>query len=574
MNLFNHYLKEIKKKLSKQSDFKKFINSKTLKNIVLEKPPENFNFDLSTNIALVISKDSSTNPREIAEKIRKSLLKEFKDFSEVEIAGPGFLNINLSKKAWLKNINYFFKNRKNFGSNNSKYKYNVEFVSANPTGPMHVGHCRGAVFGDVISNLLIFNGNKVTKEFYVNDYGNQINIFSESVYYRIKEIKNNEIFPNDKNLYPGNYIKDIAKSILKKNPKIKLDDFKKISSKLAREAITHSMGMIKSDLARLGIKHDKFFYESEIVKKNLIRKSLEKLKKDKLVTEGYLEPPKGEDNLNWKKTKKLIFKSSLFGDDTDRALQKDDGSWTYFANDMAYHANKVSRKFDNLINILGADHTGYIKRISAAVKAISKNKIKLKCKVCQLVKLFKNGQPYKMSKRLGDFVSVEDLLNEVNKDSIRFMMLNRSNDVELDFDFDKVLEKNKDNPVFYVQYCNARINSLFRSLKLNIKKDIKLNINHFETNNYELKLLRKIIEWPKILEVASNKLEPHRITFYLYDLVTIFHSYWSEGNKNDDYKFIINGKINKFTSFKIFQLISIILENGMSILGVSLPKKM
>jgi len=574
MNLFNHYLKEIKKKLSKQSDFKKLINSKTLKNIVLEKPPENFNFDLSTNIALVISKDSSTNPREIAEKIRKSLLKEFKDFSEVEIAGPGFLNINLSKQAWLKNINYFFKNRKNFGSNNSKYKYNVEFVSANPTGPMHVGHCRGAVFGDVISNLLIFNGNKVTKEFYVNDYGNQINIFSESVYYRIKEIKNNEIFPNDKNLYPGNYIKDIAKSILKKNPKIKLDDFKKISSKLAREAITHSMGMIKSDLARLGIKHDKFFYESEIVKKNLIRKSLEKLKKDKLVTEGYLEPPKGEDNLNWKKTKKLIFKSSLFGDDTDRALQKDDGSWTYFANDMAYHANKVSRKFDNLINILGADHTGYIKRISAAVKAISKNKIKLKCKVCQLVKLFKNGQPYKMSKRLGDFVSVEDLLNEVNKDSIRFMMLNRSNDVELDFDFDKVLEKNKDNPVFYVQYCNARINSLFRSLKLNIKKDIKLNINHFETNNYELKLLRKIIEWPKILEVASNKLEPHRITFYLYDLVTIFHSYWSEGNKNDDYKFIINGKINKFTSFKIFQLISIILENGMSILGVSLPKKM
>ncbi len=574
MNLFNHYLKEIKKKLSKQSDFKKLINSKTLKNIVLEKPPENFNFDLSTNIALVISKDSSTNPREIAEKIRKSLLKEFKDFSEVEIAGPGFLNINLSKQAWLKNINYFFKNRKSFGSNNSKYKYNVEFVSANPTGPMHVGHCRGAVFGDVISNLLIFNGNKVTKEFYVNDYGNQINIFSESVYYRIKEIKNNEIFPNDKNLYPGNYIKDIAKSILKKNPKIKLDDFKKISSKLARDAITHSMGMIKSDLARLGIKHDKFFYESEIVKKNLIRKSLEKLKKDKLVTEGYLEPPKGEDNLNWKKTKKLIFKSSLFGDDTDRALQKDDGSWTYFANDMAYHANKVSRKFDNLINILGADHTGYIKRISAAVKAISKNKIKLKCKVCQLVKLFKNGQPYKMSKRLGDFVSVEDLLNEVNKDSIRFMMLNRSNDVELDFDFDKVLEKNKDNPVFYVQYCNARINSLFRSLKLNIKKDIKLNINHFETNNYELKLLRKIIEWPKILEVASNKLEPHRITFYLYDLVTIFHSYWSEGNKNDDYKFIINGKINKFTSFKIFQLISIILENGMSILGVSLPKKM
>jgi len=334
------------------------------------------------------------------------------------------------------------------------------------------------------------------------------------------------------------------------------------------------MNLIKSDLKRLGIKHDNFFYESEIVKKNLIKKSLTKLKKEKLITEGFLEPPKGENNLNWKKTKRLIFKSTFFGDDSDRSLQKDDGSWTYFANDLAYHSNKVSRNYDYLINILGADHTGYIKRITAAVKAISKDKTKLICKVCQLVKLFKNGQPFKMSKRLGDFISVDDLLNEVDKDSIRFMMLNRSNDIELDFDFNKILEKNKDNPVFYVQYSYARINSLFRSLKINLNKEIKLDLNKFEPNLFEYKLLRKIIEWPKVIEAASNKLEPHRVTFYLYDLATIFHSYWSEGNKKDEFKFIMNGKINKTISFKIFQLISIILENGMSILGVSLPKKM
>jgi len=575
MNLFKKYLEEIKKKVSKHKELSAFISERNLGNIIIEKPPENFDFDLSSNIALVIGKTNKTNPLQIAERIKDILSNEIDDFSSVEIAGPGFLNIKLSKQAWVKNINDIFKNKKKFGSNKKKEKYNIEFVSANPTGPLHVGHCRGAVFGDVISNLLIFNGNKVTKEFYVNDYGNQINIFSESVFYRLREIKFNENFPNNKkSLYPGFYIIDIAKKILKNNPKIKLDNFEKINKKLAKDSINHSMNLIKSDLKRLGIKHDKFFYESEIVKKNLVKKSLEKLKKDKLVIEGFLQPPKGEDNLNWKKTKKLIFKSTLFGDDSDRSLQKDDGSWTYFANDLAYHSNKVSRNYDYLINILGADHTGYIKRITAAVKATSKNKTKLLCKVCQLVKLFKNGQPFKMSKRLGDFISVDDLLNEVNRDSIRFMMLNRGNDVELDFDFNKVLEKNKDNPVFYVQYCYARINSLFRSLKINLNKEIKLDRNKFEPNIFEYKLLRKIIEWPKIVEVASNKLEPHRVTFYLYDLVTIFHSYWSEGNKKDEFKFILNGKINKTISFKIFQLISIILENGMKILGVSLPRKM
>ena len=574
MNLFNNYLIEIKKKILRDKDLKKLVSKKIFNNVIIEKPPGNFDFDFSSNIALVIGKVNKINPRECAEKIKHVLKVEIKDFSLIEIAGPGFLNIRLTNNAWIKIIDQIFKQKKNFGSSKNKKKYNVEFVSANPTGPLHVGHCRGAIFGDVISNLLIFNGNKVTKEFYINDYGNQINIFSKSVFYRLREIKFNEPFPLDLNLYPGSYIKEIANKILNKNPKIKLDNFKKIEKKLSKDSISHSMNMIKSDLDHLGVKHDKFFYESEIVKKNLIKKSLSKLKKQKLVIEGFLQPPKSEDKTGWKKSKKLIFKSTLFGDDSDRSLQKDDGSWTYFANDLAYHANKISRNYHYLINILGADHTGYIKRISAAVKAISKNQTELICKVCQLVKLFKNGQPYKMSKRLGDFISVNDLLNEVNKDSIRFIMLNRGNDVELDFDFNKVLEKNKDNPVFYVQYCYARINSLFRSLKLNLNENIKLDSETFDLNTFEYKLLRKIIEWPKVIDNASNRLEPHRVTFYLYELVTIFHSYWSEGNKNSDFKFIINGKLNNKTSFKIFQLVAIILQNGMSILGVSLPKKM
>ena len=573
MNVFIIYLEKIKQIVLNDKSFNKIVKHKNLANIILEKPPENFDYDLSCNIALILGKQNNLPPRDLAEKIKKLIIQN-DNFSQIDIAGPGFLNIKISKKAWIKNIQNILKNKNKYGSNVSRRKYNIEFVSANPTGPLHVGHCRGAVFGDVISNLLIFNGNKVTKEFYVNDYGNQINIFTESVFHRLKEIKLKVPFPSNKGLYPGSYIIDIANKIIKINPDIKLDNLKKIEKKLSKEAIKHSMNLIKLDLKHLGIKHDNFFYETEIVKKNLIKKCLMILKKDKLVIEDFLQPPKGENQKNWKSIKKLIFKSTSFGDDNDRSLQKDDGSWTYFANDLAYHSHKVKRNYDNLINILGADHTGYIKRITAAVKAISKNKIKLTCKVCQLVKLYKNGQPFKMSKRLGDFISVNDLLKEVDKDSIRFMMLNRGNESELEFDFSKVLEKNKDNPVFYVQYCYARINSLFKTLKINLYKDISFNIEDFKPNDFENKLIRKIIEWPKVIDIASTKLEPHRITFYLYDLSTIFHSYWSQGNKNEELKFIIDGKMNSKMSFKIFQLISIILQNGMSILGVSLPKKM
>tara|TARA_B110000967_G_C18764934_1_gene499861 strand:- start:93 stop:1097 length:1005 start_codon:yes stop_codon:yes gene_type:complete len=334
------------------------------------------------------------------------------------------------------------------------------------------------------------------------------------------------------------------------------------------------MILIKNDLEALGISHDNFVSEKSLVEKDLVSKSIKYLQDKKFVEQGYLNPPKGDENKEWKKTKRLIFKSTLFGDDTDRALQKNDNTWTYFANDIAYHADKVSRNYNYLINILGADHTGYIKRISAATSALSDNKISLICRVCQLVKLYKNGQPYKMSKRAGDFISVRDFLNEVDKDSIRFMMLNRSNDVELDFDFDKVLEKTRENPVFYVQYCYARISSLFRMLDINTNKVFKINEKNFALNPHELNLFRKILDWPKVIETASIKFEPHRIPFYLYELATLFHSYWSKGNEDPSYKFIVDGKIKSTNTLLIIKLVALTIKNGMKILGVSLPVKM
>ena len=574
MNLFDLYTNKIKKKIIKNKSIFNLKNQNEIKNIVVETPPDKFNFDLSSNAAMILAKNVNKNPRVIAEKLKEILLKEIKDFSLIEIAGPGFLNFKISNNTWQKTINSILKSNKNYGSNKQKQSFNIEFVSANPTGPMHVGHCRGAVFGDVLSNLLTFNGGKVTKEFYINDYGNQIENFVRSVYLRIREIKFKENFPDDKNLYKGEYIKDIAKAVLNKLKKIKFNSFEKVFEILKKESLNYSLNLIKSDLKLLGVKHDLFFSETKMVKNKSVDKIIKTLKKNNFVFEGFLEAPRGDDSSSWKKTKRLIFKSSSFGDDTDRALQKNDGTWTYFANDIGYHSTKINKKYDSLINILGADHIGYIKRISAAVSAMSNNKINLTCKVCQLVKFLKNGEPFKMSKRSGDFFPLNKLLKEVNKDSIRFMMLYRSNDVELEFDFKKVLEKNKDNPVFYVQYCYARINSIFRTLKIDPSKKTSLSSVDFKINNFEEKLLKKIIEWPKVVDVASNKKEPHRIPFYLYELSTLFHSYWSKGNEDPNYKFIKNGNIANKVTLKIFQIISIILENGMFILGVSLPRKM
>ncbi len=573
MNIFENHLSEIKKIIISEKESLKLEELGNFKGVNLEIPPEQFNFDLSCNIAMVLGKKNKINPKTLALKLKDILLNKILNFSDINVAGPGFLNIKLSKTALLNNINSILKNNI-YGSSKSNKTYNIEFVSANPTGPMHVGHCRGAIYGDVLANLLIFNGNKVTKEYYINDYGVQIKNFVESVYLRIIEIKYKKEFPKNENLYPGLYIKDIAKKIIQENVKNDFSEFEKNFNFLKKESLKYSMELIKKDLKLLGVSHDIFFSESEIVKKDLVNKAVNRLKEKNFVEEGFLQPPKGETNENWKKIKRLIFKSTLFGDDADRALQKNDGSWTYFANDVAYHMDKVNRDYNNLINILGADHTGYVKRITAAVLALSENKINLNCKVCQLVKLYKNGKPFKMSKRAGEFISAQDLLSEVEKDQIRFMMLNRSNDVELDFDFDKVKEKTKDNPVFYVQYAYARINSLLRTLNIKLFEKINLDENKTDFNEIEEKIIRKVFEWPKIVESASKKFDLHKIPFYLYELSTLFHSYWSKGNDDKNYKFIQNEQLKRKEILLIINLVAIVIQNGMKILGVSLPNKM
>ena len=566
MNLLLHYQKRIFNGL-KNLEKKKLIQiSSQLKRFTVELPPKNHKADISCNAAMILAKVNKTSPIKLGEILKKHLLSNFKEFKSIEIAGPGFLNICFNISFWKEYLTKIIKLDSKYGSNATfKKKYNVEFVSANPTGPLHVGHCRGAVLGDVLSNLLSFNGNKVIKEYYVNDYGEQIKSFVSSVYCRILEITENNTFPNDKNLYPGNYIIDIAKRVIKSKAIKDFTSLEKIYKRLYSESLKHSMQLIKSNLNLLGVKHNNFVYESKLINNKTVSKIVKKLKKENYIYEGKLDIPKGEQTKDWKIRNQLLFKSTLFGDDTDRALQKADGTWTYFAGDMAYHSNKISRKFDVLINILGADHAGYTKRIISATKAISKNKVNLVCKVSQLVKLFKNGKPFKMSKRKGDYITVEDLIKEVGKDSARFMMLNRSNDVELDFDFEKVTEKSKDNPVFYVQYAYARINSIFRLLKLNLKGKIELDNKKFTLNQHEIEILKKISEWPKCVELSSSKLEPHRIPYYLYELTTLFHSYWNLGKDNKEFRFVSADDNLNSSRLVLLQALSLVIKNLLSI---------
>ena len=575
MNIFLEYQKKIFNALKDLEKKKKIKIPSKVKNFTVELPPKNQSADMSCNAAMILAKENKSPPTKIAEIIKKHLLTSFQEFKSIEIANPGFINIYFYNDFWRKYLTKIIELNSKYGSNKSgKKNYNIEFVSANPTGPLHVGHCRGAVLGDTLSNILIFNGNKVTKEYYVNDYGGQMHNFVSSVYYRIIEILEKKPFPTNKDLYPGDYIIDIAKEIIQKKSIKNFDNYKKIYKKLYLDSLIISMKSIKENLNLLGIKHDNFVYESKLIKNNLVPKIVKKLTKENFIYKGELKAPRGEENKNWKTRKQLLFKSTVFGDDIDRPLQKADGTWTYFAGDIAYHSYKVSRKFDELINILGADHAGYTRRIISATKALSKNKINLVCKVSQLVKLFKNGQPFKMSKRKGDYITIEDLIKEVGKDSTRFMMLSRSNDVELDFDFEKVTEKSKDNPVFYVQYAYARINSIFRLLDKSLNEKIKISNDKFNLNKYEHEILKKISEWPRCVEISSFKLEPHRIPYYLYELVTLFHSYWNLGKDNKEFRFISEKTNFNNSRLVLLQALSIVIKNGMTILGVSTPNRM
>ena len=546
MNIFEIYLKKIKDLIIGLSKEELIQIPKDLNSINVDIPPEQFDSDISTNVAMVLSKLNKTNPLELAKIIESNLKKNDTNIDKIEIVKPGFINIKFKSIFWNDFLKEIINNHKEFGINKNevKKKYLIEFVSANPTGPLHVGHCRGAILGDVISNILQFNQHKVSKEYYVNDYGNQILSFTKSVYLRIREIVNGEKFPvDDPDLYPGDYLIEIAKNIIAENKNTKFDNFDNVSAKLTSLAIFQSLILIKTNLKNLGISHDNFQSETEIVNNNEVQNVIDKLKKKNFVYIGKIKAPVDEKKNNWVEREQLLFRSTDFGDDKDRPLQKSDKSWTYFASDVAYHNNKLNRNFDTMINIHGADHAGYIKRITASVEALSGEKNKLICKVSQLVKLIKDGKPFKMSKRKGDYITIEDLIKEVGKDATRFIMLNRSSDVELDFDFDKVKEKSKDNPLYYVQYSYARIASVFRHINKNINDEIKIKTYDFNYSADEIKILQKISQWPKCIEISSKRLEPHRVPTYLYELASLFHSYWNMGKDDETKRFINKDKI-------------------------------
>ena len=577
MNIFDLYLDKIKE-LVKELNKEGLIElPESLDGINVDIPPANFKCDMSSNVAMVLSKSNKKSPLIIAEELIKFIKKRDKDIDEISAAKPGFINIKFKPIYWNEFVKEINSNYKEFGikKKNKKKNYLIEFVSANPTGPLHVGHCRGAILGDVITNLLLFNKHKVSKEYYVNDYGNQIINFTKSVFFRIREILNKEKFPiENQDLYPGDYLIDIAKNIIDKNKKLNFDDYEAVSSELTLLAVKESLTLIKGNLKNLGITHDKFVSETDIVKKKEVEKVIQKLREKKLVFKGKIKAPINEGDKKWIEREQLLFRSTDFGDDKDRALQKADKSWTYFASDVAYHNNKLDRNFDKLINILGADHAGYIKRITSVVEALSGSKNKITCKVSQLVKLIKDGKPFKMSKRKGDYITIEDLIDEVGKDATRFIMLNRSSDVELDFDFEKVKEKTKDNPLYYVQYCYARISSVFRHVNLDIKNDLNINKYDFNYSDAEIDILKKISEWPKCVEASSLRLEPHRIPIYLYELSSKFHSYWNMGKDDETKRFININKTISDDKLVFLKIISNTIKSGMNIVGVNTPEKM
>ena len=576
MNIYEDYKNKIISIIKKAAKDKLLILPENLNGVNVDSTPPKIDFDISTNVSMVLAKINSKSPNDLAQILIKLLKNEDKNIDEISFAKPGFINIKFNNDYWNNFANKLITSPHNYGSSNKvKKKYLVEFVSANPTGPLHVGHCRGAILGDVISNVLQFNQNIVEREYYVNDYGNQVSHFNYSVYLRIREKLYDEKFPLDNpDLYPGDYLIDIANSIIKNNKDINFENFKDIKDHLKKLSINESLNLIKNNLNDLGIKHDNFISETTLVNDNEVEKVIEKLKTTKHVYTGKIKAPEGEDLSKWTEREQLLFRSTDFGDDKDRALQKSDGAWTYFASDVAYHKNKLDRKFDYLINILGADHAGYIKRITSVVEALSGEKNKLSCKVSQLVKLIKDGKPFKMSKRKGDYITVQDLIEQVGKDATRFIMLSRSNDVELDFDFSKVKEKSKDNPLYYVQYCYARICSVFRNINLNINEDLKIKNKNYNYTNDEIKILKKVSEWPRCLETASNKLEPHRIPVYLYELSSEFHSYWNKGKDDVDKRFIDKNNTISDDKLVLLKIVSIVIKLGMKILGVNTPEKM
>lgn len=580
MNLFTH-VREILIDILHDLSTQGILPADTdFSQITVEPPKDSRHGDMATNAAMVLSKSVETKPRELAKIISESLSQNEIVLS-VDIAGPGFINISLSEACWHSLLSSVLLNGINFGRSNIGYskKVNVEFVSANPTGPLHVGHTRGAVFGDALASLLSYSGYEVTREYYINDGGAQVDVLARSVFLRYQEAFGKEVVFED-GTYPGDYLIPIA---LKLKDKVGDAYLQKSEDKWLPEfrdyAVQAMMDLIKSDLDLLGIEMDTYFSEKSLYDSGQIEAALDRLKNNGLIYKGILEPPKGKKTEDWEPREQTLFKSTLHGDDVDRPVLKSDGTWTYFAPDIAYHFDKITRGFDLLIDIFGADHGGYVKRMKAAVSALSNGEVPLDIKLCQLVKLYQNGEPFKMSKRAGNFVMLRDLVEEVGPDVTRFVMLTRKNDAALDFDFQKVLEQSRENPVFYVQYAHARIKSVIRKaeeldIDISDRALAKTNLTSL-TYSSELSLIKKIAEWPRLVEVAARLYEPHRIAFYLFDLSSQLHAHWSKGSDNPDLRFLHNDNLVKTQSkIALARAVSIVISSGLAILGVKPAEKM
>lgn len=572
MNILNYYREAISDIILDEFSLK----NDDIKNISFEFPKETGLGDFSTNAAMALAGKLKKAPNEIAESIVHFLNKN-PDIENVDIAGKGFINIKIKKKVWQNLIYEIIKNKSSYGDTDlgNKEKINVEYVSANPTGPLHVGHTRGAVFGDTLSNILVKVGYDVCREYYVNDAGEQIDKLARSSFVRYQESCGIDSVSIPEGLYPGDYlisvgdqIKEIyGNELLDKEEGYWLPLVKKIS-------IYEMLKIIKKDLKSLNIEHDVFTSEFDLLNNGFVEKIFNELNNKDLLYEGETSPPKGSDLKEWVKKKHILFKSKNFGDDEDRVVKKHDGSWTYFMPDIAYHKDKSIRGFKKMINVWGADHSGYISRVTSAVNAITDNKASLEVKVCQLVRLTRGNEVVKMSKRSGSFITLKEMVDEVGRDAVRFMMVTRKNDAPLDFDYELVKEQTKDNPIFYIQYAHARICSVIRRVKedklfeVNDESLLESDVNLLDKVD-DIELIKIVSNFPRIIEQSAIYREPHRLAFYLKDLASSFHSYWNLGNENADFKVINKEDINVSRArLALIRSVGITIAEGLNLLGI------
>ena len=571
MNLFAHYQKASLEAIASLVAAGKIPAGLDLSRVAVEPPRDATHGDVALNAAMVLAKPAGLAPRVLAELLVRELTK-LEGVKEAAIAGPGFINLTLEFSVWPRVLDGVLAQGSDYGSSKlgEGQKVNVEYVSANPTGPLHVGHCRGAVFGDALAKLLQFAGYSVTKEYYMNDAGGQVDVLAQSAMLRYREALGEDIGEIPSGLYPGEYLKPVGEALKSEYGDTLLNNPDWLGI-VRDKSISMMMELIRSDLGALGISQEVFFSEKSLQTSGAVASAIETLKAKDDVYVGRLPKPKGEAPVDWEDREQTLFRASAFGDDMDRPLLKSDGSFTYFASDVAYAKNKIDRGFKQMVYVLGADHGGYVKRLQAVAKAFAGDQVQVIVRLCQLVKLMRNGEPFKMSKRAGDFVTLREVVDEVGADVVRFIMLYRKNEAPLEFDFAKVIEQSKDNPVFYVQYAHARICSVLRNAPEGLSGENSSGKPDFSLlrDEAEMALIRKLAEFPRAVEAAALAHEPHRISFYLYELASEFHSLWNKGKELPQLRFILEDQNNvTLTRLAFLRAIRYCLANGLGILGV------